>query len=315
MNAYYRTYELPWTLSAEQERRFRRILLHVAGVLGVLCLLMPWLPVPEPDPLATENIPPRLARLILEKPAAPPPPAVQPAEPVVAPEPLAPTVEQPPPARVAEQQLPLPAPTRDRAKSARDTAAAAGLLRFADDLAELRNDPALARIASARELTGAVGEAPRSERALVTSRVGEGSGGIDTASLSRDTGGADLAGRTTTRVSAARAGDGQGTGPSASGEKAARSREEIEMIFDRNKGAIYALYNRALRQDPTLEGKLVLRLTIAPSGEVTMCEIVSSDLDAPELERKLVARVKLFRFEAKDVAPVTTTKPIDFFPA
>ena len=34
-----------------------------------------------------------------------------------------------------------------------------------------------------------------------------------------------------------------------------------------------------------------------------------------EAERKLVARIKLFRFEAKDVEAITTTKPIDFFPA
>jgi hypothetical protein len=33
------------------------------------------------------------------------------------------------------------------------------------------------------------------------------------------------------------------------------------------------------------------------------------------MERKLVQRVKMFRFEAKDVAVITTTKPIDFFPA
>jgi TonB family protein len=97
--------------------------------------------------------------------------------------------------------------------------------------------------------------------------------------------------------------------------KASRSREEIELVFDRNKGAIFALYNRALRSDPTLEGKLVLRLTIAPSGEVTFCEVVSSELGDPDLEQKLVSRVKLFRFEAKDVEPITTTKPIDFFPA
>ncbi len=108
------------------------------------------------------------------------------------------------------------------------------------------------------------------------------------------------------------AGGARRTGTSS---KASRSREEIELVFDRNKGAIFALYNRALRMDPTLEGKLVLRLTIAPSGEVTACEVVSSELGDPELERKLVQRVMLFRFDARDVEPVTTTKPIDFFPA
>jgi hypothetical protein len=46
-----------------------------------------------------------------------------------------------------------------------------------------------------------------------------------------------------------------------------------------------------------------------------MCRLVSSDLNDPELENKIVLRVKLFRFEPKDVEPVTTTKPIDFFPA
>jgi hypothetical protein len=86
-------------------------------------------------------------------------------------------------------------------------------------------------------------------------------------------------------------------------------------VFDKNKGAIFALYNRALREDPTLAGKLVLRLTIAPNGEVTFCEVVSSELANEDIERKLVQRVMMFRFESKDVEPVTTTKPIDFFPA
>ena len=86
-------------------------------------------------------------------------------------------------------------------------------------------------------------------------------------------------------------------------------------MFDKNKGAIFALYNRALRNDPSLEGKLVLRLTIAPNGAVTFCEIISSELGDSELERKLVARIKMFRFEAKDVEAITTTKPIEFFPA
>ena len=94
-----------------------------------------------------------------------------------------------------------------------------------------------------------------------------------------------------------------------------RSREEIEIVFDRNKGAIFALYNRALRQNPALVGKVVLRLTIEPDGRVSFCEIVSSELNDPDLEQKLVQRVLLFQFEPKNVESITTTKPIDFFPA
>ena len=116
-------------------------------------------------------------------------------------------------------------------------------------------------------------------------------------------------------ISTGGSGGGQADRDAGDARLAARSREEIEMVFDQNKGAIYALYSRALRKNPALRSKLVLRLTIAPNGTVTMCEVVSSELNDEELERKLVQRVKLFRFEAKDVEPITTTKPIDFFPA
>ena len=87
------------------------------------------------------------------------------------------------------------------------------------------------------------------------------------------------------------------------------------MVFDRNKGSIYSVYNRALRKDPTLQGKVVLRLTIAPSGKVTLCELVSSELHDPALGEKISRRVKLFDFGAKDVEEITITYPIDFLPA
>ncbi|HHH45252.1 MAG TPA: energy transducer TonB, partial [Gammaproteobacteria bacterium] len=73
--------------------------------------------------------------------------------------------------------------------------------------------------------------------------------------------------------------------------------------------------NRALRKDPTLQGKLVIRLTIAPSGKVTSISMVSSELGDPQLERKLVQRIKLFNFGAKAVDSVTITYPIEFLPA
>ena len=140
--------------------------------------------------------------------------------------------------------------------------------------------------------------------------------------MSRNTGGSGLGGRSTTQVSSGVAAlGGGGSGGSADeegggdGQRASRSREEIERVFDQNKGAIYALYNRALRENPELQGKLVLKLTIEASGEVSMVEVVSSELADQELERKLVQRIRMFRFLEKDVPPVTTTKPIDFFPA
>ena len=96
---------------------------------------------------------------------------------------------------------------------------------------------------------------------------------------------------------------------------AGRSLEEIKLVFDRNKGAIYTIYNRALRDDPALQGKVVLKLTIASSGQVLECKIVSSELRSPELERKLSARIKQFDFGAKKVDTMVVTYPIDFLPS
>ena len=113
-----------------------------------------------------------------------------------------------------------------------------------------------------------------------------------------------------------------GGGGTASGEGSAerpgsgRSQEEIQEILDRNKRAIYALYNRELRFDPTLRGKVVLGITIAPSGAVTECRIVSSELDAASLEQKLIILIKRIDFGAKPGAPTVRTQvPIEFFPA
>jgi TonB family protein len=71
-----------------------------------------------------------------------------------------------------------------------------------------------------------------------------------------------------------------------------------------------------LRFDPTLRGKIVLAITIAPSGKVSECRVVSSELEAPSLERKLVLLIKDIDFGAKPGVPSVTTKvPIEFFPA
>ncbi len=83
----------------------------------------------------------------------------------------------------------------------------------------------------------------------------------------------------------------------------------------KNNLAIHAIYSRALRDNPALQGKLVLEVTIAPTCEVTECRVISSESGDAELERKLAVRIRMFRFEARDVAVMTTTKPIDFFPA
>jgi periplasmic protein TonB len=302
---YYRRFELPWEGDSEASARFHRILQIVLGVFVLLGILFPLLPAP-PRMAAEEAVPPRLARVMIEQ-AKPPPP------------PPPPPVVQEPPKVEPEKKIPVAPPPVDKTQQARQRAEKQ-LNQFKDELADLREQMPDQTIGETKNLTGAVGADSHAERSLITSKVGVGSGGITSANSSRGfgTGAGSLTGHETTAVSSAIARSGLNGRPatrSGASGKAARSREEIELVFDRNKGAIYALYSRALREKPDLQGKLVLEFTIAPSGEVTMCRLVSSELKDPELESKIVLRVKLFRFEAKDVEPITTTKPIDFFPA
>jgi len=323
--ALYRVYDLPWSTGAEQERKFKRTLGSTVVVALLLALILSFLPSAERDPSEVTEIPQRFARMLEEREPPPPPPVVreepEPEPEIEEPE-SEPVVEEPEPEQVVEQQVepePIPEPEPiDTTEQARERASVAGLLPFVEELASLRDNENLQNLDQTQLAGSAQSTSPVNERSLITSRVGSTSGGIDTAALSRDTGGTGLAGRSTTQVESPVEGFGPAGGAatrSGRSNKASRSREEIERVFDRNKGAIYALYNRALRQNPALEGKLVLRLTITPDGAVTFCEVVSSELGDPDLEQKLVQRVSLFRFEAKDVETITTTKPIDFFPA
>ncbi len=298
---YYRLYELPWSPTEEIESRFRKVMWIVFAIFLVFAIAIPLLPVPDKALTQAPEIPDRIVKLVIEKKIPPPPP---------------PKVEEkkPEPLKVEPKPQPLP-----KVEDAREKAQKSGLLKLQDQLADLRDNSVLDKAAQTKNLTGKVGEQTSSERSLLTSKVGASSGGINTAALSRGygSGAGSLTGHNTTQVTSAvlekQAEDGVRRG--AGTNKATRSEEEIALIFDRNKGAIYSIYTRALRERPDLRGKLVLELTIAADGSITRCDVVSSELNDPELERRLVARIKQFRFEAKDVGAITVTKPIDFFPA
>ena len=45
------------------------------------------------------------------------------------------------------------------------------------------------------------------------------------------------------------------------------------------------------------------------------CRIVSSELKTPELEAKLLARMRMFDFSVKDVEQMVVTWPVDFLPS
>jgi protein TonB len=297
LTQYYRTFDLPWDTDPEEQRRYRRFLLIGLGTVLFVGLVLPFINLPRRAVSAEEAVPPRLARLMEQQLPKPPPPK---------------PVEQPKPKPKVEPQ-PTPKPVDTRKKMAESAAMRA----IKDELADLR-DQLDTKALQNRQLTTAISQDARSERSLIASKVGTGSAGIVTANASRGfgAGAGALSDHNATAVSSRIAADAaqNRVTRNGTGGKAARSEEEIALVFDRNKGAIYALYGRALRERADLQGKLVLRLTISPAGEVTDCHVVSSELSDPDLERKIVARVRLFRFEARDVETIEANKTLEFFP-
>ena len=304
--ANYRIFDLPWTPDEDEQKRLRktaRTLLIFFAAFGILIPLIPMSERPPPPALPEEVV-----KLVLEPPPPPPP---------------KPEVKKPEPPKPEAKPEPKPVPPPkpvDRQAEARKKAENSGLLAMKDQLEDLREALEPTEMSSA-PMIGRVEGPSRAERSLVTSRTGVGSGGINTGKLSSGFGSGPgnlkghAAGTAVPSFADKIGADQAQASRSGAGGKASRSREEIEIVFDRNKSAIYSLYSRALREQPELQGKVVVQLTIAPSGEITDCRIVSTELNDAELERKLVARIRMFRFEAKDVEAMTTTKPIEFFPA
>jgi uncharacterized membrane protein YgcG len=203
----------------------------------------------------------------------------------------------------------------------------AGILAFKEQFASIAQDEVAPRLGtSARYAATDDGGHASSHSALTTNSPGS-SGGIDSGSLSRNVGGGGGRGGggggmggpglQVARATSTIAGIGGGDRPKAhTGLGASRTDEEIQIVFDRYKAAFYRDYNRELRRNPTLQGKMVLRLTIEPDGTVSMCQMQSSDMDSPDLVAQVLNRVRTINFGAKDgVQAVTIVYPIDFLPA
>ncbi len=314
--------QLPWSASVQDDQRFTKILSASLVVLLVLSIGVTLTKVPEISRAEKEKLPPQLARVVLEKKELPPPKPVEP-----------PKVEEKKPEPKPEEKKPEPvvkppepvkkpvvAPPKEKLEKAREQAANAGVMQFKDDLAEMREMMQTSAVeTAATTVTNSTGEAAQVDRAMITSGAKTASGGINTAALSRDTGGVALSGRETTKVKSGLAEAGQKANQASPGNTngaggAARSEEEIRKIMEQHKGAIYSIYNRALRQNASLEGKMVVKIVIDPSGAIVEASLVSSELGDKDLEGKILQRIRMIRFPASSVARTTINQTFDFLP-
>jgi protein TonB len=303
---------LPWASSARDDVRYRKILRNMLSAFAAFALVMPWLPVEELSREKQEAVPPHLARVILEKKELP----------KTIPIPVKPKPVEKKPEEEKEEAKPEPKPVEepapkievpDKLEKAREQAAVSGVLAFQDSLADMRDSMDVSSLDKSGMSSGQA-SAEKVQRQILSAAAKTGSGGIETASLSRDTGGPALSGRETTRVVSTLAG---GTAEDVAGSSASlggRSDESIRRVMDKNKGGIFAVYNRALRKNPMLSGKLVFEMKIDPSGAISELTLLSSALDDDALTKKILSRIRMIRFEPERVITTTVNYSFDFLP-
>jgi hypothetical protein len=301
----------PWVQSAD-EKAFRSLLKKLMSFTICLSLIIIFIQLPEVSREAQEALPPQFAELILKKVEPKPVPRIP--EPKAEPEPE--KVKPEPVEKVVEKVVKAPAPQTVR--QAREKAKLSGLLAFKDDFAEMREQLDIASLNNTSAIRSGTGKKAQLDRSLLTAKDGTRQAAVNVSNLSRDTGGVALAGRTTTKVDAPVEEKAAARGAVrlvTHDNKSERSIEKIRKVFDANKGAIYAIYNRALRQNPDLLGKIVLELVIEPDGSVSDCRVVSTELDDKKMVAKLVRRVQLFDFGERDVAVTKISYPVHFLPS
>ncbi|MCB1647214.1 MAG: AgmX/PglI C-terminal domain-containing protein [Pseudomonadales bacterium] len=304
---------LPWSGDPmapfrQQDRVFGRLLLIFAAVLLALSVVISMLTVPPlsvPMSRASEVM---SARLLLDDPLPEPQPVT-----VTEPEPEV-VATQPVVTELVPEVVPEPVPT------ARERALASGVLQFADELRAMRQAPVSTELAS-NQLTDGSEQAENALRETLTATAREPeirtrSGGVDTSVMREDVGGVALAARATGSVS--RQWDVNADYVPRQGQRQSavsdRSDEEIRRVMDQNKGAIYAIYNRALRKNPLLRGKLTIELVINSDGVIETLQLVNSELGDSDLENKLVSRIRMIRFSEQSVASTRLSYSFDFLP-
>jgi predicted nucleic acid-binding Zn-ribbon protein len=347
----FREMIMPWTKEAESERRFRKavlVALLVSFVFGTLFHIVK-VPVLERE-IEVVEIPERLARLVKKEPIIPIPQPKQLAqkkeEPTEKPkDETKPVPKKQEMAKKSEDNEPKVKSDKTRSKqvagggggvkAARKKAERVGVLAFKNAFSDLMDETPVAKLgteARLRKDSPLVAGQAVAQRSIISIQAKNGSsGGISYANVSRNVGsgnGNGLGGSGIGRGGSTGNGSGfadvessiadieESSRPLSDGVAAGRTDEEIQIVFDRYKATLYRIYNRELRKDPTLRGKILLRLSIEPNGSISLCEVESTDLASPELVTKIVERIERFNFGSKDGVPtITILYPIDFLPA
>jgi len=287
----------------KQDKLFSRLLIAFLSLYLVFGILVPMMDRVELPREIKEQVPVQLTRVLLqkqEKIKEIPPPVIE---------------EEPKPEESVEELVKEPVKTKREV--AKEKAKTSGLAAMKDDLLSLR-EAFIVKPNKGALIEEKVIAAETVKRKLLAAKANEQSQSIASAKTSRTVLSDELSTHNTQKIHLAEeevlaSSMGEGTEPEISLANV-RSEMKLRQTLEANKSRLYSLYNRALRKNPFLKGKVLFEIEIQPNGRVSSVTIQSSELEDKALERRLKTILKSIDFGVEDVEEISTVWAIEFLP-
>ncbi len=300
-------------LPSEQDKKFTQILTLLFAVYLIVAITVPLFEQVEVPRKEQEKIPVQLAKIILKEKQLPPP-----EKKVIVEKKQPAKKDKAKPAEVKKDTPPKPLPLQQLREKAREKAKKTGLAAMKDELFAMREVIDIKPTAIKKRDKSQSSEI-KVKRKLLAAKASKQSKTLAAANTVQTVVSDQLSTHNTQQV---RLSDEEISASEdklvaeklAEQQSGARSEMELRRVLEAHKARLYSLYNRALRKDPLLQGKVLFAIEIQPSGKVSAVTIKSSELNNAKLEKRLLLVLKSIRFAKKDVAPTTTIWAIDFIP-
>ena len=288
----------------EQDKKFTRILQALIGIYILVAVIVPFIEQVEVPREVKEKVPVQLAKIILKEKKLP-----EPEKPIEKP------VEEIKPEEVKDK----PEPPKTKRQAAKHKAQTSGLAAMKDELFAMR-DAFEVKPASTTKLNKSSSAEVKVQRKLLASTANTQSSTLSAANTTQTVASDELSTRNTQQVRLSEeevlASTDTAEAESLAAQKSGqRSEVVLRRTLEANKSRLYSRYNRALRKDPFLKGKVLFEIEILPSGKVNKVTIKSSELNNAKLERQLTIILRAIKFSTEKVGTVVTIWSIDFLPS
>lgn len=318
----YRKLALDWQPDAANTKGFYRILGIVLLSAIILAIAITFIKVPPENKRQRADVPDRVADFIARKEKPKPPPEPEKKLPPPPPKPV-----EPPP---VEKNEVVPEITKQRDQErkplteseirARKVAEKSGLLALAKELNDLIDTKDVSASLSKNLSNGGSDAGDANVSAghgtdAISAATAQSGGKVDAQNYSGSVAKTDIDARNIGKDFTEHKEKAVAKTAAAKAQGGGSAEENLTIVFDKNKSILYSLYERERRNTQGLQGKIILQLTISPAGDVVDVKIISSELNSPDLESRILSRVKNFKFNINTTKDITVTYPIEFLPS